>query len=201
MGHGLGGLMINTFLETENPEWKRKYVHVFVPVAVPWAGYAKALYDYETGGFFNTPRLMRSYRYVYRTWDTAKLLLPLGQAWEDTRFFNDSRYALINDRFWLKDYFKKMVQPRHPGVNIISLYSTDVPTINSFELHGYLTYSKHTFGYGDGDGTVNACSLYHYHHLNDRNGFTHNVYHGYKYNHQEVLSSLSMVNIMKHING
>ena len=200
MGHGLGGLMANHFLESMTDAWKLKYVHVFVPVAVPWAGYVKALSDYETGGFFKTPLRAKLYRGIYQTWETAKLLLPLGQAWEWTRFFNDSTFSLT-DGYWLREGFKKMVQPRHPGVNIISLCSTDVPTINSIKLHKY-TYSKHTFGYGDGDGTVNKCSLFYNHHLNPGlTGFTHNIYHGYKYNHQEVLSSVSMISIMKHING
>ena len=199
MGHGLGGLMINRFLESISPEWKRKYVHVFVPVAVPWAGSVMALYDYETGGFLKTDSYAKKIQYweIYRSWETAELLLPHGQAWNNTVPFYKN-YDI--NSYWL--HFKKNVQPRHPGVNIIALLSTGVPTINSFDLHDEsFPSSKHTFGYGDGDGRVNSCSLHYNHHLKSNTGFSYLSFECFKINHQEVLSSKCMRHVMRHING
>ena len=201
VGHGLGGLMVNHFLESMSPEWKRKYVQVFVPVSVPWVGSVKALYDYETGGFFKTDSLAKKilYREIYSTWETAKLLLPQVKTWNDTRPFLN--YDDICDDTSVFS-FKKIVQPRHPGVNILSLVSSGKPTIESFDLHDeWYTSVKHTFKYGKGDGSVNQCSLNEKLHLYRRTGFTANSFEYDGCDHHEVLSSVSMIHIMKRING
>ena len=202
MGHGMGGLMINTFLVNMTDHWKFQYVHVFVPVAVPWAGSVKALYDYKTGGFFKTPFKTAKYLYydIYRTWETAKLLLPRGLAWKRKGligpFLNDDE---INT-YWLR--FKKIVQPRHPGVDILSLLSTDVATIDYIDLHDNpFTSSKHYVRYGEGDGSVNKCSLYDNHHFDHKKNFNHRRYLLKYGNHLQVLSSESMIDIMKNINS
>ena len=200
MGHGLGGVMANHFLERQSPEWKLKYVHVIFPVAVPWAGYVKALYDYETGGFFKTDSLEKKikYREIYRTWETAELLLPHGQAWNKTGLFlKDYDISPIDNTFWL--HFKKSVHIIDPGVQIMSLVSTGVPTIESLELHDEKFPSvKHTLKYGDGDGIVNSFSLkYAPYYI----GFNIIDYTTHGHNHQQVLSSELMIGIMKHING
>ena len=154
----------------------------------------KALYDYETGGFFKTDNFTNKIlnRYIYSTWGTAKLLLPQVK----TRPFLN--YDEICDNTSVFS-FKKIVQPRHPGVNIISLVSSGKPTIESFDLHdSWYTSDKHTFKYGKGDGSVNQCSLNEKLHLYLR---TANSYECNGCDHHQVLSSTIMIHIMKRING
>ena len=220
VAHSLGGLMAHHFLLGMSPEWKRKYVHLFLPVAVPWAGSVNALNLYTTGAILDADARTRShYRQTYRTWESAAVLLPNGRVWDKSGpFIRTDSFINSYGISTMREYFIKITnlpkyrhyarfnehydQSKHPGVNVTLLISYGLPTINFVSFHKAVFPSgTPKFGYGDGDESVNLRSLTAATQLYPRDGFKYNEYRVKGETHKQVLSGSGMLGIMKRINA
>lgn len=55
VSHSMGGLIGSHFLTKQPPEWKDKYINLFVPISTPWLGSPMAVSGFIEGMFLCSP--------------------------------------------------------------------------------------------------------------------------------------------------
>ena len=173
--HSMGGLWTLYFLNQQSLEWRHRYVARFVAVSVPWGGAVEQMMTFASGNPegvpFVNPLVVREEQ---RRSESNLWLLPVARVFGDRPLVVTSarRYSAVDmDSFLVDVGFSEGVAPfrsriphlteilQPPGVPVTLIHGQGVPTSDQ------LNYEKKGFDNppeiidGDGDGTVNLCSL------------------------------------------
>lgn len=175
VSHSLGGLWVLYFLNQQPLSWRQKYVKHFIPIAAPWGGTLQGMRSFSSGYSLGIPLVnpMRI-RSQQRTTESSIWLLPVPEVFGNRTLVvtQHKNYSASDMVPFLRDIgFSKAIAPyqsrirpltKHlmaPMVPVTLIFSSGISTPET------LIYGEHGFDEqpeiieGDGDGTVNLCSL------------------------------------------
>lgn len=173
--HSMGGLWSLYFLNQQTVEWRDRYISHFVSVATPWGGAVEQMMTFASGNpegvpFVNSLVVREEQRRsesnlwllpVSRVFGLRPLVTSLSRnytAADMKEFFEDIGFsegvAPYSSRI---PHLTEILQP--PKVPVTLIHGYGVPTIDSlsYGIQGF--DSDPVITEGDGDGTVNLCSL------------------------------------------
>lgn len=174
IGHSMGGNMVYVFLQKQEQQWKDKYIRAFIPLATPFIGNFKYMYDYlfaDDYPAFLSPVI----RQAERTYPSMAFLIPNKKFWNDTVFIAAPTFNYTP--FTYEKFFKDIGQPvafqmyqdvenlmdnlQHPKVDIYCYGGYGQRTLRSMVAKSNNLYSmiQREVIYGDGDEFVNIESL------------------------------------------
>lgn len=175
LAHSMGGLWTLFFLNQQSMEWRNKYVSRFVSVATPWGGAVEQMMTFASGNPEGVPFVNSLVvREEQRRSESNLWLLPVRRSFRDRPLvITSSRNYTAGDmeQFLCDIGFPEGVAPyksriphltdilQPPQVPVILIHGYGVPTAEtlSYEKKGFDNHPEITEG--DGDGTVNVCSL------------------------------------------
>ncbi|KAG0570197.1 hypothetical protein KC19_6G143900 [Ceratodon purpureus] len=175
MAHSMGGLWTLYFLNQQTPEWRDRYVARFVSVSTPWGGAVEQMMTFASGNPEGVPFVNSLVvREEQRRSESNLWLLPVSRVFGDRALVVTSgrSYTAVDmEQFLIDVGFPEGVAPyksriphlteilQAPGVPVTLIYGHGVPTSErlSYEEKGFDNHPEITEG--DGDGTVNVCSL------------------------------------------
>eukprot|EP00250_Pteridium_aquilinum_P009766 c18917_g1_i1 orf=49-1386(+) len=175
LSHSLGGLWGLYFLNQQTLSWRQKYISHFIPVSAPWGGAVQNMRTYASGyaegARFINPLVLRAEQ---RSSESNLWLLPVPAV------FNDQVLVSTKQRTYTAFDIPKFLDDIGYSEGVLLYNSRIPPLINSLEAPVIpvtmvfsdgvntpqrLVYGKNGFDEqpilvnGDGDGTVNLCSL------------------------------------------
>ncbi|EFJ16612.1 hypothetical protein SELMODRAFT_116387 [Selaginella moellendorffii] len=175
ISHSLGGLWVLHFLNLQSSTWKKRFIHRFIAVSAPWGGSVQEMRvfasGYTEGANFLDPLVLRDEQ---RSSESNLWLLPSPKVFGNkTLVVGSSRNYTAMD---LEDFFRDIgysrgyehYETRVPGlleelaapgvpVSLVFGVGVDTPETLVYEKQGFDYQPK--MEYGDGDGTINLCSL------------------------------------------
>lgn len=175
VSHSLGGLWALHFLNQQTLSWRQKYVEHFIPVSAPWGGTVQNMRTYASGyaegAPFINPLVLRAEQ---RSSESNLWLLPVPAVFGDQKLVltRQETYSAFDIPKFLVDIgysegdslYNSRIPPlitslEAPGIPVTLVFSSGIDTPQM------LVYGKNGFDEqpklinGDGDGTVNLCSL------------------------------------------
>jgi hypothetical protein len=175
VSHSMGCLWTLYFLNQQPMEWRHKFVAHFVTIAAPWGGVVEQMMTFASGNPegvpFVNPLVIRKEQ---RSSESNLWLLPVSWTFglRPLVITSSRSYTAADMEEFLNDIgFPEGIAPyqsriphltevlQAPKVPITLIYGFGVPTAET------LSYDSKGFDYipkiemGDGDGTVNVCSL------------------------------------------
>nr|XP_018909704.1 PREDICTED: group XV phospholipase A2-like [Bemisia tabaci] len=178
VSHSMGGLIGSHFLTKQPPEWKDKYINLFVPISTPWLGSPLAVSGFIEGTNFDVPTFKKSVmRDLVRTFQSVALLLLSEEAYNRTvivewpeqnktytaadykQLFTDIKYQ---DGFLMREDVRSLmpVAGDKLGVDIVCIWSKSVKTKFKMVVKGDIANpTSVSYETVDGDGTVTLDSL------------------------------------------
>lgn len=175
LAHSMGGLWALYFLNQQSMQWKRRYISRFVSVSVPWGGAVEQMMTFASGNPEGVPFVNALVvREEQRRSESNLWLLPVSRVFGDRPLVVTStrNYTAVDmERFLMDIGFPEGVAPyksriphlmeilQAPQIPVTLIYGHEVPTSEtlSYEKRGFDSHPEITEG--DGDGTVNLCSL------------------------------------------
>jgi lysophospholipase-3 len=175
LAHSMGGLWTLYFLNQQSMDWRRQYISRFISVATPWGGAVEQMMTFASGNPegvpFVDPLVVREEQ---RRSESNLWLLPVSRVFGDRPLVVTStrNYTAKDMKTFLMDVgFPEGVAPyksriphlteilQAPQIPVTLIHGYGVPTSEmlSYEKKGFDTHPEITEG--DGDGTVNLCSL------------------------------------------
>jgi pimeloyl-ACP methyl ester carboxylesterase len=175
VAHSMGGLWTLYFLNQQTLEWRERYVERFVSVSTPWGGAVEQMMTFASGNDegvpFVNPRVVREEQ---RRSESNLWLLPVARVFGDRTLVVSStrHYTAVDMEDFLVDvgfpegsrpyrsripHLTEILEP--PGVPVTLIYGHGVPTLERLSYAGKGFDSPPEVVEGDGDGTVNVCSL------------------------------------------
>jgi lysophospholipase-3 len=177
LSHSLGCLHLQAFLAARSAAWKAQYVREWIAIAGPYGGAASEVRLHASGDNVGLPISSLALRGQQRSYESNVWMLPNPRVWgcaplartaertysslELEQFLRDVGYAegalVLRALGPLRAGFD-----RAPGVRVRCLFSTGVPTAESFNWTGSTASrfdSPPLVELGDGDGTVGERSL------------------------------------------
>ncbi|KAI5081529.1 hypothetical protein GOP47_0004712 [Adiantum capillus-veneris] len=175
LSHSLGGLWGLYFLNQQTASWQQKYIGHFIPVSTPWGGTVQSMRiyasGYSEGARFIDPLVLRAEQ---RSSESNLWLLPAPtvfgdqvlvttekggfSAFEIPKFLEDIGYPegvfLYNSR--IPPLINCLDAPCIP-VTMVFSQGIDTPQMLVYSEKGF--DEQPIIVNGDGDGTVNLCSL------------------------------------------
>eukprot|EP01018_Ginkgo_biloba_P016551 Gb_35606 [translate_table: standard] len=175
VSHSLGGLWVLYFLNQQPLTWRHKYIKHFIPIAAPWGGTVQEMRTFASGYSLGIPLVdPLAVREQQRTSESNIWLLPVPEVFGNITLVitEQKNYTALDMTQFLKDIgfskgitpYKSRIRPltKHlvpPRVPVTIIFGTGIKTPES------LVYGTRGFDQqpeiimGDGDGTVNLCSL------------------------------------------
>jgi len=172
VSHSMGCLQTLYFLNHQTQEWKDKFIERWIPISGPYGGSAELMRLHASGNSEGLPVNALEIREEQRSYETNFWMLPSPAvfgaqtlvstpsrnytAQDYTAFFDDIKFPAgkkLSAR--TAGLTSKLVAP---GVDVLCLYSTGVPTGLSFKYGTDFDKQPEILN-GDGDGTVNEESL------------------------------------------
>lgn len=175
LSHSLGGLWALYFLNQQTLSWRHKYVRRFIAVSAPWGGTVQEMRTYASGYSEGVPLIdPLILRAEQRSSESNLWLLPVPAVFGNrllviSKLKNYSAYDIpefledIGYSEGVSSYNSRIPQLvadlKAPGIPSTLIYSSGIKTPET------LIYAKSGFDeqpkviHGDGDGTVNLCSL------------------------------------------
>lgn len=175
VSHSLGGLWVLHFLNRQPLSWRKQYVKHFVAIAAPWGGTVQEMKTFASGYSLGiplvNPLLVREQQ---RSSESNLWLLPVPEVFGNrTLVITEQKHYSASDmpEFFTDIGFSEGIAPyksrirpltehlEAPRVPITLMFGTGISTPEM------LIYGKGGFDQqpevieGDGDGTVNLCSL------------------------------------------
>eukprot|EP01018_Ginkgo_biloba_P007082 Gb_09842 [translate_table: standard] len=175
VSHSLGGLWVLHFLNQQPFSWRQKYIKHFIAIAAPWGGTVQLMRTFASGYSLGipvvNPLLVREEQ---RSSESNLWLLPVPEVFGNktlvitekksystadiTEFLEDIGFSegLTPYKSRIRPLTEKLVSPKVP---VTLIFGTGIRTPET------LIYGKDGFDQqpeiieGDGDGTVNLCSL------------------------------------------
>lgn len=175
LAHSMGGLWTLYFLNQQSMEWKHQYISHFVSVSTPWGGAVEQMMTFASGNPEGVPFVdSLVVREEQRRSESNLWLLPVSRIFGDRPLVVTStrNYTAVDMENFLIDIgFPEGVAPyksriphlteilQAPLIPVTLIYGHEVPTSEtlSYEKKGFDNHPEITEG--DGDGTVNLCSL------------------------------------------
>lgn len=175
VSHSLGGLWVLYFLNQQPLTWRQKYIKHFIPIATPWGGTLQSMRSFSSGYSLGIPLVNPiRIRSQQRTSQSSIWLLPVPEVFGNRTLVvtPHKNYSASDIAPFLRDIgFPKAIAPYQSRIRPLTkhLMAPMVPVTLIFSS-GILTpetliYGEHGFDEqpeiieGDGDGTVNLCSL------------------------------------------
>lgn len=175
LAHSMGGLWTLYFLNQQTEEWRNQYIARFVSVSTPWGGAVEQMMTFASGNPEGVPFVNSLVvREEQRRSESNLWLLPVSRVFGDRPLVATStrNYTAADMEDFLVDIgfaegvpaYKSRIPHlteilRAPGIPVTLIYGHGVPTSQqlSYEAKGFDNHPEITDG--DGDGTVNVCSL------------------------------------------
>lgn len=173
VSHSMGCLQTLYLLQHQTQAWKDKFIEKWIPLAGPFGGAVKELRLHASGDNEGLPVNSLSIREEQRSYETNFWLGPVP-SWFGNRvlvstptrnytamdldaFFDDISFPAGKK---LRKRIENLTsQALAPGVDVVCMYSTGVPTPEQFKYDNNGFDKQPAVVVGDGDGTVNALSL------------------------------------------
>ncbi|GLJ28382.1 hypothetical protein SUGI_0558430 [Cryptomeria japonica] len=175
VSHSLGGLWALYLLNQQPLSWRQQYIKHFVAIAAPWGGTVQEMRTFASGYSLDIPTVNPLVvRAEQRSSESNLWLLPVPEVFgNDTLVTTEQKsYSALDMPEFLKDIgfsegiypYKSHIRPltehlKAPKVPVTLIFGTGIDTPET------LIYNKGGFDnqpeiiMGDGDGTVNLCSL------------------------------------------
>lgn len=175
LAHSMGGLWTLYFLNQQSMAWRRQYISRFISVATPWGGAVEQMMTFASGNPEGVPLVdPLVVREEQRRSESNLWLLPVSRVFGDRPLVVSStrNYTAKDMETFLMDVgFPEGVPPyksriphlteilQAPQIPVTLIHGYGVPTseLLSYERKGFDSHPEITEG--DGDGTVNLCSL------------------------------------------
>lgn len=175
LAHSMGGLWTLYFLNQQSMAWRRQYISRFISVATPWGGAVEQMMTFASGNPEGVPLVdPLVVREEQRRSESNLWLLPVSRVFGDRPLVVSStrNYTAKDMETFLMDVgFPEGVAPyksriphlteilQAPQIPVTLIHGYGVPTseLLSYERKGFDSHPEITEG--DGDGTVNLCSL------------------------------------------
>jgi pimeloyl-ACP methyl ester carboxylesterase len=175
VSHSLGGLWVLYFLNQQPLSWRKRYIKHFVAIAAPWGGTVQEMRTFASGYSLGIPLVNPLLvREEQRSSESNLWLLPIPEVFGNrTLVITEQKHYSASD---MPEFFtdigfsegiacyKSKIRPltehlEAPRVPITLMFGTGISTPEM------LVYGEGGFDQqpkvieGDGDGTVNFCSL------------------------------------------
>lgn len=175
LAHSMGGLWTLYFLNQQSMAWRRQYISRFISVATPWGGAVEQMMTFASGNPEGVPLVdPLVVREEQRRSESNLWLLPVSRVFGDRPLVVSStrNYTAKDMETFLMDVgFPEGVAPyksriphlteilQAPQIPVTLIHGYGVPTSEmlSYDRKGFDSHPEITEG--DGDGTVNLCSL------------------------------------------
>lgn len=175
LAHSMGCLWTLYFLNQQSVQWKSQYVARFISVSAPWGGAVEQMMTFASGNPEGVPFVdALVVRKEQRLSESNLWLLPVSGVFGDRPlvFASNRNYSAADmESFFVDIGFSEGIAPyqsriphlteilQPPGIPMTMIYGYNVPTSEtlSYEKRGFDSHPEIIDG--DGDGTVNLCSL------------------------------------------
>ncbi|XP_074605476.1 lysosomal phospholipase A and acyltransferase-like [Brevipalpus obovatus] len=211
MGHSMGGSMIYVFLQKQEQQWKDKYIRALIPLATPFIGNFKYMYDYLFVDDY--PASMSPIiRQAERTYPSMAFLVPNKKFWNNTVFITTPTFNYTP--FTYEKFFKDINQPiafqmyqdvenlmedlQHPRVDVYCYGGYGQRTLRSMIAKSNNLYNviQREVIYGDGDEFVNIESLQSCIRWEEQSGEYKFKYKVFKTTHMGIIRDSSVTSII-----
>jgi lysophospholipase-3 len=172
VSHSMGCLQTLYFLNHQTQEWKDKFIERWIPISGPYGGTAELMRLHASGNPEGLPVNPLTIREEQRSYETNFWMLPTPAVFgaqtlvsTQSRNYTAQDYAAFFDDIGfpagkkLNERTARLTSALEaPGVDVLCLYSTGVPTGLTFKYGADFDKQPEILN-GDGDGTVNEMSL------------------------------------------
>lgn len=191
VGHSLGGSYALSFLIRQSQEWKDKYVKSVITLGTPYSGSSRAINALMSGTIVENVvpfEMTRTKHFLdnIKTFSVIPYLLPSPVAYDDTKplikfskssngekniittanyemLFNMTNNGVGYEIF--EDMKKERNELIHPGVNVVCIHGSGVPSAESFVFSGSDMSNVPVVNHVSGDGvnterSLSACEKY-----------------------------------------